>query len=229
MSIKLKLAKLLIKLGEDIRSQVKFMAEAKLADGTIIMTPSDEWASGVEIFVIAEDGEAMPLPVGTYEVEGGASIIVENEGVIASYTPAEMEEEPEAEDLNKTKNVEQEAAPAPSPKSIIESVSKEMKFEETEAYKNLATKIESIETMLSEIKESVKAESEANKTNFSKTAEFLTEVTNELVELSKPLPETIKNNPEGNSNAKSNVIEFKDVSKMEIGERVKYLREKLKK
>ena len=227
MSIKLKLAKLLIKLGEDIRSQVKFMAEAKLADGSIIMTPSDEWAAGVEVFVIAEDGEAMPLGIGTYEVDGGGSIIVENEGVIASYTPAEMEEDPEAEDLEKPKNVEQEAAPAPTPKSIIESVSKEMKFEETEAYKTLSNKIETIETMLSEIKDSVKAEAEANKINFSKTAEFLGEVTNELVELSKPVKETIKNNPEGNQTKKP--IEFKDVSKMDITERVQYLRKTLTK
>jgi len=33
------------------------MAEATLEGGEMIMTPADEWAVGVEVFVAGEDGE----------------------------------------------------------------------------------------------------------------------------------------------------------------------------
>ena len=43
----------------------KLMSEATLEDGTtMIVTPSDEWSAGVEVFIQAE--ENMPLPVGEY-------------------------------------------------------------------------------------------------------------------------------------------------------------------
>jgi hypothetical protein len=108
--------------------EVKFMVESMLEDGTTnIASPSDEWSSGVEVYIIA-DGEQMPLPTGEYVLADGSLLTVENDGIVANYTPAQAEEEGE--------NVEQDAnavaeAPAPTPqaKSVIESVVKETKFD----------------------------------------------------------------------------------------------------
>jgi len=62
---------------------VKFMVESMLEDGTTnIASPSDEWAAGVEVYIIA-DGEQMPLPIGEYVLADGSLLTVENDGIVS--------------------------------------------------------------------------------------------------------------------------------------------------
>lgn len=89
---------ILVALGLD--NEVKLEFQAKLTDGTIIVSEADELAVGVSVMVLAEDGTTMPLPIGDYQIddEKGTSFSVEEEGIVAEIMEEEeVEEETEAE------------------------------------------------------------------------------------------------------------------------------------
>ena len=89
-----------------------------------------------EVFVVTEDEQKIPLPIGEYELENGMILVVAVEGIIAEIKEAVVEEEvaPEAE---VEVEVEAEAAPvAPTAKKTVESIVKETFFSEIEALKN---------------------------------------------------------------------------------------------
>ncbi len=58
------------------KTEVK-LKEAKLVDGTKVVIEEDD------IFVLTEDGERLPAPVGEHELESGEIVIVKEEGKIA--------------------------------------------------------------------------------------------------------------------------------------------------
>jgi len=78
--------------------EVKFEVQAKLVDGTIIVSTADALAESVDIAVLTEDGTTIELPIGEYETEDGVTFVVEEAGVIASIGEAEVEEEAPAEE-----------------------------------------------------------------------------------------------------------------------------------
>jgi hypothetical protein len=87
---------ILVALGLD-KEEVNLEFQAKLVDGTIIVSTADELAEGVDIAVLTEDGTTILLPVGEYKTEDGVTFTVEEEGVIAAIGEAEeVEEEVEA-------------------------------------------------------------------------------------------------------------------------------------
>jgi len=75
--------------------------EGKLKDGTIIVSEADALAEGVAVMVMTEDGTTIDVPVGSYEMEDGATFVVEEEGIIASMGEAEEVEEVETEEEDK--------------------------------------------------------------------------------------------------------------------------------
>jgi len=76
-----------------LSSEVKFEVQAKLVDGTIIVSAADALAEGVDISVLTEDGTTIELPIGEYETEDGVTFVVEEAGVIATIGEAEVVEE----------------------------------------------------------------------------------------------------------------------------------------
>ena len=84
-----------------LSSEVKFEVQAKLVDGTIIVSTADALAEGVDISVLTEDGTTIELPIGEYETEDGVTFVVEEAGIIAKIGEAEVEEEgaPEEEEV----------------------------------------------------------------------------------------------------------------------------------
>jgi len=76
-----------------LSSEVKFEVQAKLVDGTIIVSTADALAEGVDISVLTEDGTTIELPIGEYETEDGVTFVVEEAGVIATIGEAEVVEE----------------------------------------------------------------------------------------------------------------------------------------
>ena len=83
-----------------LSSEVKFEVQAKLVDGTIIVSTADALAESVDISVLTEDGTTIELPIGEYETEDGITFVVEEAGIIATIG-AEVEEEgaPEEEEV----------------------------------------------------------------------------------------------------------------------------------
>ena len=77
--------------------EVKMMVEGALADGTMIYSPAEVWAEGVEVFVMDADGNPTPLADGEYTLDNGMVIVVAA-GIIASAIEVPKEEEkPEVE------------------------------------------------------------------------------------------------------------------------------------
>jgi hypothetical protein len=141
----------------------------KLMDGITIFE-ADAFEMDKEVFIVTEDEQKIPVPIGEYELEDGRILVVEVEGIILEIKEVATEEEvveeaPEVE-------VEVEAEATPTAKKTIESVVKETFFAEIEKLTN-----ENIE---------LKAQLE----KLSK----VDEVTNEVTELSDITP--ISFNPE---------------------------------
>ena len=101
---------ILVALGLD--NEVKLEFQAKLTDGTIIVSEADALEVGVSVMVLAEDGTTMPLPIGEYQIddEKGTSFSVAEEGIVAEIMEEEVEaEEKEEEDYKEEKEEMEEA------------------------------------------------------------------------------------------------------------------------
>lgn len=83
-----------LKLEEETKTE---LAEAETADGTIIYTSAEEWAEGVDVFIMNEEGEQIPLPEGEYPLADGRVVNVAEVGVVASITEGEAEPEMSSE------------------------------------------------------------------------------------------------------------------------------------
>lgn len=91
----------------DHKDEKTEMAKKTLANGTEIYTDADAFAVGVDVFIVNEEGERMPLPDGEYEyAEGGKTVVAD--GKIAEMVEAEEEEKVEAEDKEEEKTMEDE-------------------------------------------------------------------------------------------------------------------------
>ncbi len=138
------------------------LEQMMLADGVTVLE-ADSFEPEMEIVIVTEDDQKIPVPVGEYEMEDGSILVVENEGIISEMKEMETEEEaPEVEEeveVETEKKEEMETAKA-APKKTIESVVKETFFAEIEALKTenemlkaeLAKINEVTETELSELK-----------------------------------------------------------------------------
>lgn len=194
--------------------EIKFMVESMLEDGvTNIASPADEWAAGVEVFIMA-DGEQMPLPVGEYVLADGSMLVVENDGIVANYTPANVEEE--STNVEQDANAVAEAAPTQSPqaKAIIESVVKETKFEAEKEIESLKAELSALKGLIDE--------------KFSAVAGSVDVITNELVELSKPM-DKVKHSPEKNTIKKVVELSKQEISNLSTSDRINYYKNKFNK
>ena len=120
------------------------LEQMKLADGMTVLE-ADSFAPEMEVFVVTEDEQKIPVPVGEYELEDGRILVVMTEGLIAEIKEMEAEvESPEAEvEVEVVAEVEAPAASA-TPKKTIESVTKESFFSEIEALRAEITELKSL-------------------------------------------------------------------------------------
>lgn len=156
-----------VALGIDTEEQeVKLAYEAKLVDGTIIVSEADELAEGVVLNILSEDGEQTPVPQGTYSLEDGTEFSTDENGVVLEVSVKEEEE------------VEQEEE-----KEEVEMTSDETMLEEVG---NVVREL--LENVTSELK-TIKAElDELRGENLAKD-ENIVDLQNENLELSKQVEE----------------------------------------
>lgn len=126
------------------------LAQMKLEDGITIIE-AESFEPEFSVGIVTADG-IVPMPVGEYKLEDGKILVVALEGIIAEIKDAMPEEVAPEEAPIVEVEVEAETQ-APSPKRIVESVSKETFFAE----------IEKLRTELSAQISEVKAENEALK------------------------------------------------------------------
>jgi hypothetical protein len=155
------------------------LEQMMLIDGTTILE-ADAFEMDNEVFIVTEDEQKIPLPIGEYELENGMMLVVAVEGIIAEIKEAVVEEvAPEVEAPEVEVEVEAEAASAPTAKKTIESIVKETFFSEIEALKTENNELKAKLELLSKVDE----------------------VTEEVTELSEE-PKPISFNPEN-----TNVVE----------------------
>ena len=156
------------------------LEQMMLMDGVTVLE-ADAFEMDNEVFIVTEDEQKIPLPVGEYELESGMILVVEVEGIIKEVKEAVVEEDaPEVEAPESEVEVEVEAeATTPTAKKTIESIVKETFFSEIEALKNENIELKAKLELLSKVDE----------------------VTEEVTELSEE-PKPISFNPEN-----TNIIE----------------------
>jgi hypothetical protein len=132
-----------IKMKNSLINQIKTLLgmevkleQMKLMDGVTVLE-ADMFEAGNEIFVVTEDEQKIPVPVGEYEMEDGRMLIVVEEGIISEIKEKVEEEEVEVEEpIEEEAKKEQEMETAKSnPKKVVESTIKESFFSEIEALK----------------------------------------------------------------------------------------------
>jgi hypothetical protein len=148
---------ILVALGLDKQEEsVNLEYQAKLEDGTIIVSTAESLEAGVDISVLTEDGTTMLLPVGEYKTEDGQGFSVEVEGVVAEIYEEEVEEEATEE------VVEEEASKEDMEEETIEETEAvefdsvafmdEVKSVVVDLMSNVNTEIETLKSELAELK-----------------------------------------------------------------------------
>jgi hypothetical protein len=128
----------------------------RLSDG-VSMLEAEVFEAGQPVFILTEDEQRIPVPVGEYELEDMRILVVIEEGVIAEVREAaEVEEEVEVEE---TPEVEEEVEAAtdttPQAKKVIESIVKESFFSEIEALKKENEELKAQLNLSTEVAEEV--------------------------------------------------------------------------
>jgi hypothetical protein len=156
-----------VALGIDTEEQeVKLAYEAKLVDGTIIVSEADELAEGVVLNILSEDGEQTPVPQGTYSLEDGTEFSTDENGVVLEVSVKE-EEEVEQEE-------EKEEVEMTSDETMLEEVGNVVR----ELLENVTSELNTIKAELDELRGE----------NLAKD-ENIVDLQNENLELSKQVEE----------------------------------------
>jgi hypothetical protein len=123
--------KILNKVRSLLGMEVK-LEQMKLTDGVSVLE-ADAFEAGNEVFIVTEDEQKIPLPVGEYELEDMRILVVSEEGLIAEIKEAqEEEEEVEEPEVEAGKPMEEEMAAEAAPKKTVESIIKETFFSKLE-------------------------------------------------------------------------------------------------
>tara|TARA_R100000781_G_scaffold114613_1_gene85885 strand:- start:566 stop:1294 length:729 start_codon:yes stop_codon:yes gene_type:complete len=223
-------------LGLNKDEEVKLEYQAKLLDGTIIVSTADELAAGVDIAVLTEDGTTMPLPAGKYETEDGVGFSVEEEGVVAEIYETEEEEEVVEEEAAEEEKEEYSEVleEVETPSEVTERMPKKIKTTEEVEFnkeevieeigaviKELLTEVRNDVSRLSAELEELKSEKESELTEMREMAGNLetekAELSSKVAELSKePASEPVTPNKFSTSKDKKlSKQDYKELTKKE--------------
>lgn len=117
-------------LGMEIK-----LEEMKLVDGMTIIQ-ADSFEAGQAISILVPDAEAVPLPIGEYELEDGRILVVVEAGMIAEIKDAPANEENPQEAVNEVPVEAEAVAPIKEAKKVVEIKETHFSAEEVEALKN---------------------------------------------------------------------------------------------
>ena len=146
-------------LGMDVS-----LAQMKLKDGVTILE-AESFEAGQPVFIVAENGEKVPAPIGEHELEDGMILVITEEGVIAEIKePIAEEETPEVE-VNVEAEMSKEDQVAEMLKSIVAAMSVEVAKQIESVKTELTAQIAEIKTAQVEVKASTKAKPEVKETS----------------------------------------------------------------
>ena len=205
---------ILVALGLDKQEEVSLEFQAKLEDGTIIVSTADSLEAGVDVSVLTEDGTTMLLPVGEYKTEDGQGFSVEVEGVVAELY--EKEEEV----------VEEEATEETEKEEMNEEITEEV--EETEAVEfDSVAFMDEVKSVVVDLMSNVNTEIETLKSELASLKSDNEELSSEKEKLSAQVVE-LSNEPAANPvdinkfSALGKELSKSDIAKMSKRERILY-------
>ena len=210
--------KTLLSIDNKESKEVKMYAEMILDDGRVVATEDEQFMIGSEVFVVNDDGEASALSAGSYTMEDGAKLTIDDNGKIL-----DMGEEKEAEDVEADKEDKEEMAEHDEA-DVADWAGMEKRIKNLEdAVADLKADHEKI-GMSEEAEETVEEEVVDEKVEMSK--DMVTSLVEEIEHLKtklsemeeQPGAEGFNHNPE--MKTKSDKV---DLAKMSINDRVKYL------
>ena len=205
--------KTLLSIDNKESKEVKMYAEMILDDGRVVATEDEQFMIGSEVFVVNDDGEASALSAGSYTMEDGAKLTIDDNGKIL-----DMGEEKEAEEVEADKEDKEEMA---EEADVADWKGMEIRIKNLEdAVADLKAdhdKLDMSEETVEEVKEEEKVEmSKDMVTSLVEEIEHLKTKLSEMEE--QPGAEGFNHNPE--MKTKSDKV---DLAKMSINDRVKYL------
>ena len=211
---------------------VKMYAEMKLDDGRVLATEDEQFMIGSKVFVVSDEGDASPLEAGSYTLEDGAKITIDENSKIL-----DLGEEKEAEDVEKPEEASEEKELAEDDESPAEEA------DWAKSYEELKARVEELESAVygkeenSELSEETTEGKETEKP-IEMSSDFASELVtrleglenknkdleNKIEELSKdPADEGINYSPQGN-----NVNSTVDLEKLSNQQRAAYYINNLK-
>jgi len=206
--------KTLLSIDNKESKEVKMYAEMKLDDGRVVATEDEQFMIGSEVFVVNDDGEASPLSAGSYTMEDGAKLTIDDNGKIL-----DLGEEKEAEDVEAEKEDKEEMA---EEADVADWKGMEIRIKNLEdAIADLKEDKESmsVETEKTVEEEVVEEKVEMSKDMVTSLVEEIEHLKTKLSEMEEtPGAEGFNHNPE--MKTKSEKV---DLAKMSINDRVKYL------
>ena len=148
------LNKVRVLLGMEVK-----LERMKLMDGVTVIE-AESFEPEMEVFVVTEDDQKIPVPVGEYEMEDGRILVIEVEGIVKEIKEKEeeVEEEVEVEAPETEVEVEATETTTPAPKKTVESVIKESFFSEIEELKKENETLKAELSKLNKVEENTKVE-----------------------------------------------------------------------
>jgi hypothetical protein len=149
-----------VKLSSETEQVEVTMSTMMLKDGVTVLE-AESFEAGMPVFIVAENGDKVPAPIGEHELEDGRVLVITEEGMIAEIKEMEVEE------------VEVEEAPiemtsenqfAELVKSIVTSMSVEVAKQIEAVRTELSSQIADVKTSQVEVKASTKAKPEVAQT-----------------------------------------------------------------
>lgn len=205
---------ILVALGLDKQEEVSLEFQAKLEDGTIIVSTAESLEAGVDVSVLTEDGTTMLLPVGEYRLEDGMGFKVEVEGTVSEI----METEEEA--------VEEEATEETDKEEMNEEITEEVEETETVEFDSVAF-MDEVKSVVVDLMSNVNTEIETLKSELAELKSTNEELSSEKEKLSAQVVE-LSNEPAANPvdinkfSALGKELTKSDIAKMSKRERILY-------
>ncbi len=135
------------------------MATMMLKDGVTILE-AESFEAGQAVFIVAENGDKVPAPIGEHELEDGRILVITEEGMIAEIKEAMVEEETQDAEVE----VEVEMTTEEMIKAIVTNMSVEVSKQIEAIRTELSAQIAEVKTTQVEVKASTKAKPEVAET-----------------------------------------------------------------
>ena len=100
----------------------KFYQEATLTSGDVLVTESDEFAAGVDVYTLGVDGEPVPMGDGKFTTDGGVELEV-YDGVLIEYDGEVQAVEEKAEAPEQVEEVDMSALKVAYYKALLKNKS----------------------------------------------------------------------------------------------------------